>query len=507
MPASRPVKTERSVLLFLLFISLFIVTACSWALWQSWQERLQDLSVQARNQSLSLSRQAQDTFLQVSIALDEIARQSEDVFNRPHVYNGRRGILAGLAVPLPQLAGLFVYDKNGYWLATSRVHFNAQTHNADREYFIWHRDHADAGIHIGHVIRSRSTGELVIPVSLRLNDDEGNFNGVALGAVKIGFFRQFYGWYEQQPGDLLALMNTEGFLLYARPFPDSVINSSLSSSPLFTTYLSQSRTGSATWNSRLDGRERLFGYARLERYPLVVAVGYETQAIRRAWWMNNITGISVNVFTWLLVLLFGFLVLRQLRANQRSQQALMRSRDELTRLNSTLSDLAMLDGLTGLGNRRQFDFYLEKSLDGAAGPVSLIMFDVDYFKRYNDTYGHIAGDRCLQAVAAVLNHLPLRSTDRVTRYGGEEFAIILPGTSAHEAEKVAARALEAIRRAALPHEGSDLPDKIVTLSAGISASVAGDTPESLKLAADGALYAAKKAGRNRLAGVQDGGLQ
>ncbi|WP_239954853.1 GGDEF domain-containing protein [Pantoea sp. Z09] len=490
------------MLLFLLFISLFIVTACSWALWKSWQDRLQDISIQARNQSLSLSRQAQDTFLQVSIALDEIARQREALFSRPASYSGSHGILAGLSVPLPQLAGLFVYDKAGNWLATSRGYVDPQMNNADREYFIWHRDHANPGVRIGNVVNSRSSGELVIPVSLRLNDDEGNFMGVALGTVKVSFFRQFYGWYEQMPGDLLALMNTDGLLLYARPFPDRVINRSLSSSPLFTTLLSQSRIGSATWKSRLDGKERLFGYARLERYPLVVAVGYETRAIRHAWWMSNITAISVNVFTWLLVLLFGFQILRQLRANRLSQQALIRSQDELKRLNGTLSDLAMLDGLTGLGNRRQFDFYLEKSLNGAMTPVSLIMFDVDYFKRYNDAYGHIAGDRCLQAVAAVLKHLPLRSTDRVTRYGGEEFAIILPGTEARDAEKVAFRALEAIRRAALPHEASELPEKIVTLSAGIGASVPGGTPDALKLAADEALYTAKKSGRNCIAGMQ-----
>ena len=102
MPLTRIRKTERSVLLFLLFISVFIVTACSWALWQSWQDRLADAAVQARNQALSLSRQAQDTFLQVSIALDEIARKADDVYARPEAYSGKRGLLAAQSVSLPQ---------------------------------------------------------------------------------------------------------------------------------------------------------------------------------------------------------------------------------------------------------------------------------------------------------------------------------------------------------------------------------------------------------------------
>jgi diguanylate cyclase (GGDEF)-like protein len=446
-----------------------------------------------------MSRQAQDTFLQVNIALDEVNRQTMDIFRRPRLYNGKNGILSGLSAPLPQIATLTVYGPSGNTIASSRT-VTAISH-AVSTLLIWHRDHAGSSINIGRVIRNAS-GELIIPVSRRLNDAQGNFAGLVLGTVKVDFFRQFYGWYEQSPGDVLSLINTEGVLLYARPFPDSVINSSLSASPIFTTYLRESRIGSAIWNSRLDGRERLFGYARLERYPLVVAVGYETTGLRLAWWRNNVTGIAVNVFTWLLVLLFGFLVLRQLRARRMSQQSLMKTQHELTRLNQTLSDMAMVDGLTGLGNRRQFDFYLAKALSEGTGPVSLIMFDVDFFKRYNDTYGHVAGDRCLQAVAAVMQGTPLRNTDRVTRYGGEEFAIILPGTDGKEAQKVARRVLEAVRMESLRHEASELSEKVVTVSAGIGASVPGDTPDSLKLAADGALYIAKKAGRNCVAGLQ-----
>lgn len=494
MPLYRVRAAEQPVLVLLFIISLLVMLAGIWSLHESWKHDHDIAATQARNQSLSLSRQAQDTFLQVSIALDEVARHADDAFTRPQAYSGNRGFLAAQSVPLPQLAGLFIYDREGHWIATSLNRRFPHLNNADRDYFIWHRDHANSGVRIGKVISSRSSGEAVIPVSLRLNDANGDFRGVALGTVKVGFFRQFYSWYEQRPGDVLALLHSDGTMVYARPFPDSVINLNISDSPLFNRLLGQQRIGSATWKSHLDGHERLFGYARLERYPLVVAVGTETKTIRQVWLSNNIVLIGVNIVMWLMVLTFGWLVFRQLRTT-------LLARDELARANHILRDLALLDGLTGLGNRRQFDLCLEKSLSEPAGRASLIMFDVDFFKRYNDTQGHVAGDRCLQLIAEILRLQPLRKGDIIARYGGEEFAIILPATNARAAEKVARRVMEAVRDAAIPHVSTELPEKIVTLSVGISEAESGSTPDMLKRAADGALYTAKKSGRNCIAGL------
>lgn len=96
---------------------------------------------------------------------------------------------------LPQLHGLFIYDVQGNWITTSGNYIPAKASNADREYFIWHQTHNEKGVHINHVTRSRSTGDLVIPVSVRLNDRAGKFAGVALATVKIDYFRQFYNYY------------------------------------------------------------------------------------------------------------------------------------------------------------------------------------------------------------------------------------------------------------------------------------------------------------------------
>ena len=124
--------------------------------------------------------------------------------------------------------------------------------------------------------------------------------------------------------------------------------------------------------------------------------------------------------------------------------------------------------------------------------------DIDYFKRYNDSYGHQSGDACLIKVAGVLKAHARRSGDCAARYGGEEFALILPELSSVQASEVAARIHQSLTELALPHSGSDYG--IVTLSIGVATQVPGDKPcpEDLVRLADEALYAAKNGGRNRV---------
>lgn len=493
------------MLAFLLLISLLVIAVSGSSLWQSWQHSIEETERQARNQSISLARQAEDTFLQVQLTLDELVRRSEDIFLQPADWNGSRGLLAQQQRQLPQLHGLFVYDASGDWIATSASVYPAQANNANRDYFRWHTQHSDTGMHIGHVIRSRSTGELVVPVSVRLNNREGRFRGVLLATVKLDYFRQFYGYYEMGPSDTLGITFADSTVLYVRPFPDSYINRTLSSSPLFTRMLKIAPTGGGAWKSAIDGVPRIFGYATLERYPLVVSAGYDVDKLRAAWWRNNIPTLALNAVLLGVVLIFGVLVLRQIRASLRYQRELISLQDDLTRSNHILQDLALLDGLTGLANRRQFDIYLEQCITRAqatGAPVSLVMCDIDYFKIYNDTQGHVAGDACLKAVGDILRHLPLHNTDRVARYGGEEFAIILPGADAHAAQRVALRALEAIHHARLSHPATPREEKVLTISAGAATVTGGDVNgETLKSRADDALYQAKRAGRNCVVGA------
>jgi diguanylate cyclase (GGDEF)-like protein len=167
-----------------------------------------------------------------------------------------------------------------------------------------------------------------------------------------------------------------------------------------------------------------------------------------------------------------------------------------------LVDLSTTDGLTELANRRRFDEFLEREWRRSVreqSVLSLIFMDIDFFKEYNDHYGHLAGDDCLRHVAGVLRRLVQRPGDLVARYGGEEFACILPGTDQQGASALAEKIMQSINGLNLPHAASRAAGHI-TLSFGVAAMVPerGGSPEELIRLADHLLYSAKKDGRNRV---------
>jgi diguanylate cyclase (GGDEF)-like protein len=186
---------------------------------------------------------------------------------------------------------------------------------------------------------------------------------------------------------------------------------------------------------------------------------------------------------------------------KQSEIALTEIEANLRNANQELQKLVNLDGLTQIANRRCFDekiVYEWQRLYRESQPLSLLMFDVDYFKLYNDHYGHQLGDQCLLMIAQAVDQLVCRPADLTARYGGEEFIVVLPNTNLEGAIAVGKNIHRAIADLQIPHEYSDVSD-IVTVSMGIASDIPklDRSPYVLINQADQALYYAKQQGRNR----------
>jgi diguanylate cyclase (GGDEF)-like protein/PAS domain S-box-containing protein len=181
-----------------------------------------------------------------------------------------------------------------------------------------------------------------------------------------------------------------------------------------------------------------------------------------------------------------------------------KAEDKILQLQKELETLSYQDSLTMVANRRMFDTILEMEWAKArvtAQPLSLVLVDIDYFKAYNDRHGHPQGDACLREVAKVLDDAASRTRDLCARLGGEEFALLLPGTGALAAQEVARRCRKLLAQAQLPHGGSPVSD-FVTCSMGVATIVPGahDHARAFIELADRRLYEAKNGGRDRIVG-------
>ncbi|MGC9502283.1 diguanylate cyclase [Baaleninema sp.] len=192
---------------------------------------------------------------------------------------------------------------------------------------------------------------------------------------------------------------------------------------------------------------------------------------------------------------------RELLARVKTHLSLKRKQELLERL-------VAIDGLTEIPNRRQFDTVIEKEwrrAQRATESLSLILIDIDYFKKFNDYYGHVSGDECLRRVAQTLARSVKRASDFVARYGGEEFTAILPNTSRYPAVNIAERMRKNVESLQISHAVSPVSD-FVTLSLGVATVIPRHdiSPNHLIELADNALYEAKDSGRNQVKYAIDG---
>lgn len=482
--------------------ALFIVAVClclSGLLYlQLEQTRRQDLAtaqMASTNLTRAMAQQAEDTFLAADLVLTSLVDWVEDdgygAAQRPRLQK----TFARRVQQLEQLHGMFLFDREGQWVITSFTDLPRGNGVADREYFKFHQQNVSTVAHIGPAIRSRENGEWIIPISKRINDRAGNFQGVLMAGIKMAYFDRFFKSFSLDDNGIMFLGLKDGTLLARRPFDEGLIGSSLAQGRIYQKLLPDAPAGTAMIKSVVDGVVRLYGYRQLGSYPLVVAAASSRDTILKGWYERAFQSSVIVALVILGVGLFGWVFIHQVRDGERIEKNLRKAQ-------RALEQIATHDSLTGLANRRLFERSLEVEFARGArqsSPVGLIMLDIDFFKRYNDAYGHVAGDHCLTQVAQVLKNCCQRKADLAVRYGGEEFAVLLPDTDINGVLAIAGQIRRSVMDKRITHSGS--PTGYLTVSLGCYSFIpsGNDSLEVFIQRADAALYQAKNAGRNRAA--------
>jgi len=299
---------------------------------------------------------------------------------------------------------------------------------------------------------------------------------------------------------LLALSN--GTLVYRRPFDERLIGTDISKGPVLQA-LSTRSAGSSILVSKIDRIERLYSYRHVDGYPFVVAVGRTKTELLSQWKRSSFfLGGAVLVICAMFGLLASKLV-RQISIRDKLDQKLRARSDDLKQHNIGLQILANTDKLTNIANRLMFDEILDQEFKRAQrgdDSLSLILLDVDFFKKFNDRYGHVAGDAVLRSIGRIMTEQVTRAGDLAARYGGEEFVVILPSTGRNGAIAVAERIREGILALKIAH--LDAPWGRVSASFGVTTVYPGQQrgllPADVVNRADQQLYEAKRTGRNRV---------
>jgi diguanylate cyclase (GGDEF)-like protein len=487
---------------FVILVCVSLVTVEVWLTWRARTIQLQESEISAANLAESVAQHAYDTIKEADTVLIGLVERLEREPGPQLDLDRLHRLLELRVAELPQLHGIFVYDENGGWLVNSQAVLLKNQNNSDREYFKFHRDHPDRGVHIGPPVRSKSTGQWIVTVSRRFNQPDGKFGGVVLATIDMKYFNQFFERFNIGRNGAILLALDNGIMLVRRPFNEKSLGRDISKLPLFGEYLPKAPAGTVTFTSGQDGVTRINSYRRLAQYPLVVSAALSEDEILARWRSDTyVNGAAVAILT-LGIALLGFRLVKQIQLRIRAETELVNARSSLEMLNKALEKLAMQDGLTGLANRRQFDVSLNTEFSRAvrnASSLALIMLDVDCFKQYNDTYGHAAGDECLKAIGKAVRDTPRRTGDLAARYGGEELAMLLPGADVAGALVVAEKIRAAVESLRLTHIANG--KGIVTISAGVHAVVpqgSNGAAVDLVVAADKALYQAKANGRNRV---------
>ncbi|MGN1290420.1 MAG: diguanylate cyclase, partial [Bradyrhizobium sp.] len=334
----------------------------------------------------------------------------------------RQLILFDHAATAKHFGAIQVFDSKGD-LTIDAASLDPQPENrSDEEYFTVQRDHPDTGLYISRPMLHR--GAYAIVLSRRIVGEGGRFLGVVVGSIRFSYFHDLFGRLNLVPGDTITVLRNDRTIIMRTPFDLDVIGKNLADQ---MDWKSENLKIGGAFSGRgpVDDTARLY-VRRSGSGPLYVVVGKPLEVVFNLW---RTEAIRIGA-------IMGFLVLFVLSATLVLAREIVRRGDA----EDKLEELATTDALTGLKNRRKFDAEIDREWRRASRygqPVALLMIDADHFKAYNDTYGHQAGDQVLVGIAICISDAVRRAGDCPARFGGEEFAVLLPNMTTIEAFNLA----------------------------------------------------------------------
>jgi len=417
--------------------------------------------------------------IQTSFAEFDIANMNPDL---------RSALLFDTVRGVDYLGAVVVLSPTGHVLYSSREQAEQGAYLGDREYFTTHLGSANETYVSGMIISRLRPGDPTLVVSRRLSGPDGSFLGVVAGVQRLQYFNNLFNRISLGPNGAIALVRSDGRMIWRTPASDGQGNAGMDMSQT-ETFQRTARGPIAYFSARsnIDGIERFYVYERLGTFPLILVVAFSIEDVLSHWvhQASLLAGIGLlisGVVVSLVLALDGALVRRE-------------------KVEAELAQLASTDPLTKLANRRVFEATFQKEWRSAArsgDQVAILMLDLDHFKRVNDTYGHRIGDHLLAAVAEAIRASLTRPRDLAGRYGGEEFAVLLPETDLGGASVIAERIREAVERVQVPDGAGAWVGSTVSVGVAAMASDRESDLEKLLQIADRNLYTAKQAGRNRV---------
>ncbi|HTJ93087.1 MAG TPA: GGDEF domain-containing protein [Pararobbsia sp.] len=400
----------------------------------------------------------------------------------------RRQVVFDRATHAGYLSGAFVFNTRGIAVLDRDSDVARKLDASQREFFIHHKNDSSMATYVSHPFFSHvANAGPTITMSRRINGPDHAFAGVASIGLRIELFRSLLDRVSTGAHGATFIVRRDGTLVVRKPFNPADIGSSIAASPMFAA-MSADEHGTYASSATSDGVRRLYTFARIPGTPFIAVVAPAEEDVLAPWRRRTVLVGSLTLLFGMTFIALSWALVGMMRQHAATQVELAR--------------LAGTDGLTGLLNRRAFDLRINDAWAHARRegfPLSALFVDIDFFKLFNDAYGHAVGDDALIAVSDCIEASIRKPGDIAARYGGEEFVVVLPATASDVAQAIAERLRARVAAAGIAHEMG--VTEVLTVSIGCATAFPAEGNDIVELlaTADRALYKAKSAGRNRVA--------